>query len=210
MLIITRPFTFLYLAASTCAFVVNQVGRNADFSLFSGSELVSIPVEWKIWKDDVPDVQVVSAMPENLPIDLKHKYYLLRHGQSTANVAEIISSARSLAYTSKHGLTAKGYDQGFDSASRLVELLQESACLGDRVVFVSSPLARARETAEACLDGLLNNNVNAKQWREELGIVVSKHIYYHDLLIERNFGRLDGEGKNLTILISVLKRWNSC
>jgi broad specificity phosphatase PhoE len=134
-------------------------------------------------------------MPENLPRDMKNKYYLLRHGQSTANVDEIISSARSLAYTNKHGLTSVGYDQGFDSASSLIELLKESTEKGDRVVLVSSPLARARETAEACLDGLFQNETNAKLWRDELGVAVAKNIYYHDLLVERNFGRLDGEGK---------------
>lgn len=191
-----RPFIVIYLAASTCAFVITSVRRTTETNLFSGRETVSIPEELRLWKDDVPDVQIVTAMPENLPLDMKNKYYLLRHGQSTANVAEIISSARSLAYTNKHGLTAKGYDQGFDSASQLVELLTESAEKGDRVIFVSSPLARARETAQACLDGLFNNQTIAKQWREELGIGVSKHIYYHDLLIERNFGKLDGEGED--------------
>jgi broad specificity phosphatase PhoE len=174
--------------------------RNTATNLFLASETVSISPEWKLWKEDVPGVQIVNQMPGNLPRDIKNKYYLLRHGQSTANVDEIISSARSLAYTNRHGLTSIGYDQGFDSASFLIELLKESAKKGDHVVFVSSPLARARETAQACLDGLFRNATNAKQWRDGLGVVVSKHIYYHDLLVERNFGRLDGEGKYFVIL----------
>jgi broad specificity phosphatase PhoE len=131
-------------------------------------------------------------MPENLPSDLKNSYYLLRHGQSTANVDEIISSARSLAYSYKHGLTAPGYDQGFESATQLLDLLEGSSKKGDRVVFVSSPFARARETAQACLDGLFQDDENLARWKE-LGITVTPDIYYHDLLMERYFGRLDNE-----------------
>lgn len=195
---LNRPFIFLLLSISTCGFVVTNVRRRTiESNLFSISskEALTIPEAQKLWKDDIPDVQVVATMPGNLPVDMKNKYYLLRHGQSTANVAEIISSSRSLAYTNKHGLTSKGYDQGFDSASRLVELLVESAKKGDRVVFVSSPLARARETALACLDGLYKNETTLKRWRDDLELLISEHIYYHDLLIERNFGRLDGEGE---------------
>lgn len=189
-----RSLAILYLVAPACTFVVERIRTTQTTSLFSTGETISIPSHYKLWKDDVPDVQIVDKMPDNLPLDMKHKYYLLRHGQSTANVAEIISSARSLAYTNQHGLTATGYDQGFESASCLTELLAESAQQGDRVVLVSSPLARARETAQACLDGLFQNETNAKRLGEELGVVVSKHIFYHDLLVERNFGRLDGEG----------------
>ena len=137
-----RPFTFLYLAAAACAFVASNsnVRRATGTNLFSGNEMVSIPEDLKLWKQGVPFVQVVKEMPGNLPTDMRHKYYLLRHGQSTANVARIISSARSLAYTNKHGLTAQGYDEGFDAASRLVRLLENPAKKGDRVVFVLSRL----------------------------------------------------------------------
>ena len=42
---------------------------------------------------------IATSMPPPIPEDLKNKYYFLRHGQSTANVAEVISSARSLSYS---------------------------------------------------------------------------------------------------------------
>ena len=128
-------------------------------------------------------------MPEPLSGTLKNKYYLLRHGQSTANVASIISSSRSLANSTNHGLTPLGYEQGKESAKQLLDLLREHAKSGDQVLFISSPFARARQTAEACLEGLkeLESEVN------ELGVDVSHDILMEDRLMERYFGRLDGE-----------------
>lgn len=127
---------------------------------------------------------MVSAMPEPLPMDLKNNYYLLRHGQSTANVAGVISSARSLAYSTKHGLTDLGYQQGFDAADAVLELLKSSN--KKKVLFVSSPFARAHQTAQACLDGLAT--------KDNLGsLEIDTNIQIDDNLMERFFGRLDDE-----------------
>ena len=131
-------------------------------------------------------------MPPPLPAELKNKYYFLRHGQSTANVAEVISSARSLAYSDKHGLTELGYQQGKESATQLLDVLeQEGVKPGDKVLFVSSPFARARQTAEACLDGLAE--VTAQRRIQQLGIEILKDVVLEDRLMERYFGRLDNE-----------------
>jgi Fructose-2,6-bisphosphatase len=73
------------------------------------------------------DVLMVDQMPLPLPIPLKHTYYLLRHGQSEGNVEGVISSCRSLKYSSKHGLTPLGYQQGYDSAKSLLELIQQQS-----------------------------------------------------------------------------------
>ena len=138
----------------------------------------------------VAPFQKVSEMPPFLPTNLKNRYYLLRHGQSTANVAEIISSSRSLAYTSKHGLTDLGYQQGKQSASHLLDALESTACQpGDQVVFISSPFARAYQTSLACLDGLDELDGRVK----EMGLDISKDVVMNDNLVERYFGRLDGE-----------------
>jgi broad specificity phosphatase PhoE len=134
---------------------------------------------------------VVSEMPAPLPANLKNKYYLLRHGQSTANVAGVISSARSLAYSDKHGLTLLGIEQGKESASLLLDLLKEESKPGDRVIFFSSPFARARQTAQACLDGLAE--VDSSQRVEEMRLDISNDIVMEDRLMERFFGRLDDE-----------------
>jgi broad specificity phosphatase PhoE len=135
---------------------------------------------------------VVSEMPAPLPDKLKNHYYFLRHGQSTANVAEVISSDRSLAYSDRHGVTTLGYEQGFQSAKQLLDILsQEELQPGDKVLFVTSPFARARQTAQACLDGLAEQD--AQKRIQELGIEILPDVIFEDRLMERYFGRLDNE-----------------
>lgn len=144
------------------------------------------------------DVQIVSAMPDPLPSDLKNQYYLLRHGQSTANVASIISSSRSLAYSTKHGLTALGKEQGQQAATQLVNVLEQEIQQreGDdnkqQIIFISSPFARAHQTAEACLKELQNQN-DLQTRIDKLGLELYPEIVLNEKLMERYFGRLDNE-----------------
>lgn len=135
-----------------------------------------------------PIPQNPTPMPKGLP-ELKNSYYLLRHGQSTANVAGIISSARSLAGSTKHGLTELGWSQGYTSAKPLLKLINQDGNTGKKLFFYSSPFARARQTAEACLQGL------SEECEEEINdnnLEIMKDISIDDGLMERYFGRLDG------------------
>ena len=153
---------------------------------------------------------VVDKMPEYLEADkLRNEYFFLRHGQSTTNVAEVISSSRSLAYSDRHGLTKLGYDQGFQSATKLLDVLEEQLSKTTappsqdkkkkkkKLVFISSPFARARQTAEACLDGLLRRPTGVaddiQERVQKLGLDVQDEVLIEDLLMERYFGRLDNE-----------------
>ena len=143
-----------------------------------------------------PTVAVVQEMPASLP-PLKNHFYLLRHGQSTANVQGIISSARSLAGSTKHGLTLLGIEQGRKSAPSLIDFIEQDLNDDDmtsnkQVFFYSSPFARAKETAEQCLAGMRSNEDVAKRI-EELGLKVNKEVILNDGLMERYFGRLDGK-----------------
>lgn len=142
-----------------------------------------------------PTVAVVDTMPDSLP-PLKNHYYLLRHGQSTANVEGLISSARSLAGSTKHGLTLLGIEQGRASAPSLIDCIEQDLNDDDitstkEVYFFSSPFARAKETAEQCLAGMRSNDEVAKRI-EELGLKIHKEVMLDDGLMERYFGRLDG------------------
>lgn len=135
-----------------------------------------------------PSIAIVDQMPPPLP-PLNNYYYLLRHGQSTANVEGIISSARSLAGSTKHGLTLLGEEQGRDSAGPLIRLIQEDVNGGDlgttkTVYFYSSPFARAKETAYACLKGIKANAEVANTVRE-LGLDVREDVLLEDGLMER-------------------------
>ena len=61
-----------------------------------------------------------------------------------------------------------------------------------RVYFYSSPFARAKETAEACLTRL-SRLPTVLQRCQDMGIQINNTITYHDGLMERYFGRLDGQ-----------------
>ena len=138
--------------------------------------------------------EIVDKMPNPLPENLKNHYYMLRHGQSTANIAEIISSSRSLAYSKKHGLTEFGYEQGKESATQLLDCLEEGVAVksGQKLVFVSSPFARARQTAEACMDGLMGNEENQERIKT-MGLEIEGEIALENGLMERYFGKLDDD-----------------
>jgi hypothetical protein len=100
-------------------------------------------------------------MPERMP-PLQNDFFLLRHGQSTANLQGIISSARSLANSPKHGLTELGWEQGRQSASQLLDLIEKEqqengkpTTVRRKVYFYSSPFARyviyaTRHETEIC------------------------------------------------------------
>ena len=142
-------------------------------------------------------IQVVDSMPEWLPeaSKLKNQYYLLRHGQSTSNVEGIISSDRTLAYSSRHGLTELGETQAADAAQPLLELIQsheksKKDTMNTRVVFCASPFARAHETAQVCRDRLVQLLASSDT---EASLAVDETIDLRDELVERNFGRLDGQ-----------------
>lgn len=163
----------------------------------------------------VPPVQVVHEMPAPLSVpegqsNHQVKYYLLRHGQSTANVDEIISSDRfTLSYTEKHGLTVLGTQQATASAQPLLQMIQQQQQESTsedatkdpnihkrhhRLIFVSSPFARARQTALACLHGvqeLVHQNADNHQDQHTLEIVPS--IWIHNALVERYFGNYDND-----------------
>ena len=142
---------------------------------------------------------IVDRMPDPLPNPLQHQYYLLRHGQSSANVAAIISSARSNAHSTRHGLTNVGWQQGAASAESLLEALEDSKAsgelqAGDQLTFVASPFARAKQTAEACLTEILQKDPlqdRLKALGVKLATTSIDDILLRDNLIERYFGRLD-------------------
>jgi hypothetical protein len=73
---------------------------------------------------------------------LQNTYVMVRHGESTANVAAIISSDPAVS-TVEHGLTPHGQEQVIQ------ELAQWSRTLPPQpVIVISSDFTRARETAQ--------------------------------------------------------------
>ena len=76
----------------------------------------------------------------------RRRYYLLRHGQSLANVEGVISSEPTKAIA-EHGLSEAGRQQAEAAGGDLLAALEETGCIG--VAICTSDFRRARETAEA-------------------------------------------------------------
>ena len=81
------------------------------------------------------------------PETLKNVYFAVRHGQSTANVVNIISSDPVVGSRS-HGLTDVGKDQALEAGGSLWTQLQDLEIDLDKVALYSSNFTRARETKE--------------------------------------------------------------
>ena len=187
-----------------------QMAQDSSATTMTTTETSSSSIATK------PNAEVVSSMPPPLPSDtLKNRYFLLRHGQSTANVAGIISSSRSLAYSDRHGLTPLGYEQGVNSSEALLDLLSSSSLdkTYSKLKFISSPFARAYQTAQACLDGLVQLQQDETQQDRFTAAGItdltdSMSIAYDDELMERWFGRLDGEPLMTYAYIWPMDRFN--
>jgi len=100
---------------------------------------------------------------------LKNRYFIIRHGESKANVAHILLSHPKEG-TVSYGLSPKGKKQVKDSVSKN----KKKKILDSDVVIYSSDFLRAKETAEIA--------------RKLIG---AKKINFHKNLRERYFGKYD-------------------
>jgi len=104
---------------------------------------------------------MISKIPNKLQNiqSLKNKYYALRHGQSLANVAKIISSDPSIS-TVQHGLSNLGKEQVSTSAQSFTQTyMNECQDRYKGVAIFSSDFTRARETADIFAKTLLDANI---------------------------------------------------
>lgn len=110
---------------------------------------------------------------------LQNDYCLLRHGQSLANVAGIISSHPQVA-TVQHGLSDVGIQQAKRAGEHLVQYYQQHDYNG--IVILASDYKRAKETAEIVAESCVTANLP---------------LYQHEIILEtrlreRWFGDWDG------------------
>ena len=119
-----------------------------------------------------------------LSIDnLRHSYCALRHGQSLANVAKIISSDPAIS-TVEHGLSEIGHAQAEKAGKIFAEELApaDSAPSWRGVAIFSSDFKRARETAQHLADACLEASIP----------LYKNEVILETRLRERNFGDLNG------------------
>ena len=100
---------------------------------------------------------------------LNNRYFIIRHGESKANIAYILLSHPKEG-TVSYGLSPKGKKQVKISVSKN----KKSKILDSDVIIYSSDFLRAKETAEIA--------------RKLLGV---KKINFHQKLRERYFGKFD-------------------
>jgi probable phosphoglycerate mutase len=101
-------------------------------------------------------------------VDQPARHFLLRHGQSEANVQRLIASSPAAARDA-FGLTTEGREQVRASVLQA----RERGVLPPEVTIFSSPLLRARETAAIAAE------------------VLGATVRIDDRLIERGFGTLE-------------------
>ena len=118
-----------------------------------------------------PRPTFTHSFETRLPRPRPRRFYLLRHGQSVANVLGLIASGPAIAGEA-YGLTAEGREQ----VRRAVTAATESGILIRPCRVVSSPLLRSRESADGAAEALGLDG----------GYVVD------DRLTERRFGALEG------------------
>lgn len=121
---------------------------------------------------------------------LRHSYCVVRHGQSLANVAKIISSDPSISIH-QHGLSELGKEQAMNAGLTLQALLQKN---NRRALLYSSDFKRARETAECILATLQNGSSSSSSSSngKPLSLLYNNDLILESRLRERYFGRLNG------------------
>jgi len=76
--------------------------------------------------------------------ELKNRYFIIRHGESKANIAEIILSHSEHGTYEDFTLTQKGEEQVRDSAKKA----KMEGFLDSKTIIYSSPFSRCKRTAE--------------------------------------------------------------
>ncbi|CAF1282825.1 unnamed protein product [Adineta steineri] len=115
---------------------------------------------------------------------LRNKYFAVRHGESEANVAQIISSNAQVG-TEIHGLSSNGRSQVAENT----KLFLQNYPSNNSYVIISSDFRRARETADNLASNLTDSHGNKPS------------IQLDKRLRERFFGIYDGTSdKNYDII----------
>lgn len=115
---------------------------------------------------------------------LRNKYCALRHGQSKANVAKVISSHPEVA-TVQHGLSPNGIEQATKAGEDTAKYFHGSKTGYDGMVILASDYLRAKETAE-CVAEIVARSDPAIPLLDG-GVILEKDLR------ERWFGNWDGK-----------------
>jgi broad specificity phosphatase PhoE len=134
-----------------------------------------------------------------LPSKLRHTYVVMRHGFSKPNERGRICSTMVEGVQPENGLNDTGRSQSYASAARLAQYVEAHLSglnkeNSEDVVVVSSPFARARETAEIVCEVLATNELVGRSLRTEKPRIAEE-------LRERHFGEMDGQSDDKYVLV---------
>ena len=148
VLLLTLMLIPVYAGRLACLPRQRLVSRLYDSTLTAPISANYKTVPLKELLDGVPNRPV--SLPT--PVNLKNTYYVLRHGESEANILGIISSDPTVG-SSIHGLTPEGRAQARRAAVDIISTVgRENLLEVGKVVLITSPFTRARETAEEALN----------------------------------------------------------
>jgi len=108
---------------------------------------------------------------ENLK-KLNNDYFVLRHGESKANVSKVIVTSLENGLKEEYSLSINGEEQVMISVGRA----KDGGFLDEQTIIYSSPFSRTKKTAEIA--------------KKVLGI--EEKINFDERLVERFFGDLEG------------------
>ncbi|KAG2439828.1 hypothetical protein HYH02_010461 [Chlamydomonas schloesseri] len=121
--------------------------------------------------------------------DMRNEYWLLRHGRSLANEAEIIVSKPENGVESRWTLAPAGEDQATAAGRQLGQALAEPHRKGRPVLVYASPFSRTQRTAELAAQaaGLQSQSVPV-QSADEL-----RERFFGDELELQSYGKAYGK-----------------
>ena len=134
--------------------------------------------------DSIPN-KLLNCAPESL----NNEYWVLRHGQSKANVAKVIASSPIIA-KQKYGLSEVGNVQAAQAGEAVIQAFEASQRAS--LLLLSSDLLRAKETAEIVQQTVQQAGIPLYENPSITTTSIQAGLAMEPRLRERWFGEWDG------------------
>ncbi|KAB2838962.1 histidine phosphatase family protein [bacterium] len=128
--------------------------------------------------------------------ELTGVYYALRHGESVPSSQHRVCATMETGTDPKNGLTPKGREEVITSTTEWIKLNKKKIAgyiQQDKLVVVTSPYSRTKESAEVFID-VLEANFKGKLPKKYRKSGLDGIIVVENDLREREFGKFEGRG----------------
>ncbi|MCE9625982.1 MAG: histidine phosphatase family protein [Deltaproteobacteria bacterium] len=154
---------------------------------------VSAPAAAKTTNKNAPNSNELISVTQ-----LTGTYYGLRHGESVPSSEKRICATMESGTDPKNGLTPKGREEVITSTTEWVKANKKQISeyiKQDKLVIVTSPFSRTKETADIFAD-VLQANFKSSLPKKYKKLGFQNSIVVDDRLRERNFGKFEGQAGN--------------